>query len=379
MNAYSHSALACYEGCPKAFQLRKAHTPSADDPRIMVVGKAGHEALAEYVKLCARSGLPSDADLVDPIVDDLVDDDGKLYPLSIRDEVRRLLTDFCGNYQVSGEGQVWTEREFAYTRDWTPTGWLDKDVRWRARVDLLQIVGSTARITDWKLGWYVPTQDEADDDQQLPRYAAMVALAHPDVSTFEVQLYYARRDWTISRVIHRDQVEGILSELNRQMAQVDSAVEFKANPGPACERCFYRLACPTYRESDRAEQIPVDTVDLAKLYYVTKARLADLDAALKERLKLGPVVLPDDTVVQYSGQERWSVQDVQAACEDLLEAGVTRAQLFEQLSLSKTGLERAAKKVEGLDWRATRDAILKAHGVVSTSNIMRKSKLRKGG
>uniref|UniRef100_A0A6M3IJY7 Putative PD-(D/E)XK nuclease superfamily protein n=1 Tax=viral metagenome TaxID=1070528 RepID=A0A6M3IJY7_9ZZZZ len=377
MNAYSHTSLASFEACPKQFLFRKQKLP-AEQPRPLVVGIAGHEALAQYVGTCAASGVASDATIIDGIVDRLDGRDAQMTE-SIREEVRTLLNGFARNYMVEPDVSPQLEVSLSFDQEWNLCAWNDwSRVRFRGRLDMVKNLGHRVLIRDWKTGWLVTPTSEANEDGQLSRYAFLASLAYPKANEFLLCINYVRWGWEDRFTMTRPEVAHVRESLERAMDRIDREVRFDATPGPACEGCLWRISCPEYRASGRAQTIPENSSALAAEHYLLKARAADVEEALKARLAVeGEILLPGGRVLAYHGQERWKIDDVEGACGDLLESGVDARTLYDQLTLSKTGIDQALKKANVDDRGAIVEAILKARGSVSTSNVMRATK-RKG-
>jgi len=67
--AFSHSQLKQYEDLPLAWKFAKIDKLPEEASVPMLVGQAAHTAAKEYLERCWRSKLPSDAAIVDEVVD----------------------------------------------------------------------------------------------------------------------------------------------------------------------------------------------------------------------------------------------------------------------------------------------------------------------
>jgi len=375
--AYSHTRLSQYVACPAQLGFTEAKAPQ-ERGRPLLVGIVAHQAIEDYMTDCVARRIPSDVDAVARIMDGLSIDRKDVLPAQVdlvRAEVGRLVMDFAETYPVPMDRKLMLEQELAFTHDWQPTSWWGPQVRWRSKLDCLEVSGTQARIRDWKTGQYVPTEDEVREGGQLDRYALAVFKAFPDVTEVDCEYQYIRRRYTQAFAVHRDQAPAIQEEVEHLMAAADADDDKEAVPGPACGTCFYRMACQDYLTCDRRTATPDSTAELAALHYLLKARAKDVEAALKERLKVeGVITLPGGKkTLQYTGSTKWSIQDVQNTMGELLGLGVKLKDCWGALTLSKTKVESLLKKVwPGREGAAKRkdmlDTILKQHGVAGTEN-----------
>lgn len=371
--AYSYSQLRQFAECPLAWKLARIDRVKEEPSRPMMIGGAAHQAIEQYVVGCHASGLASDAALIDDIVD------GLSCAEDLRGEVRMLLDKFAGSYEVRlTDPDLETRR--AWRSDWTETHWTDwSRCRFRAVTDLVDKAGTVLEITDWKTGFRIPTREEFAEDLQLRAYAFVQSLLHPEAEEFHVRLYHVRIGYEQGPlIIHRDELDSVREELERRMAAVDLACvkgDFNPTPGDHCERCGYRRQCPAYLASGRAE-LPEETPALAVEYFTLKAKLKDVETALKDRVASeGPVLLGDGRQLGFVAQERVSIADVKAAIAALLSAGVGKDDVFRELTLSKTAAEKLLKRAGKRD---IAQKFIDTYGEVSISNVFKSHQVNGG-
>jgi len=366
--AYSFSALSVFEECPAQFGY-KVQKKAALTTEALASGIASHTAIARYVAHCHREGIKADPDVVDPIADALELDKGRPLPEPLRVDAREVLRDFASSYVLElVRPQV--ELELAFDAAWSTVGWFDKAVRWRAKLDLIERVEKNRiRITDWKTGRYVPTATELEASDQLKCYAWSAAKKWPNVKVFDVALYYARQRWEHGPFeFERDEIEEFGGDLERRMARADAEKKFAPVPGDHCQRCDWRLHCPAYKAAALQEAIPEDPTELAELFLLLKARLKDVEAAVKSRAKDDPLPLRNGRLLGFVQARKWGIDDVEATVKDLLEGGVKAEVVWSKLSLSKTALGQCLATIGEKDMVGQ---FLDTYGSASISNNLK--------
>ena len=370
IKAYSYSRLRTYEECPAAYRSMLDRLPK-DEPRVMVVGQFAHQAIEDYVKKCFATEVPSDAGLIPVVLGRL-----KKCPEPIKNDVRRILERFVETYEVRLE-QPDLETRRAFTARWKPTEWFGRDVRFRAVLDLVEVLGDGAvRITDWKTGWKVPRRSEAEENGQLQIYAHVASLIYPEARTFRLRIWYVRQAYTHEFELDRGDIDHVREDLERRMAVADAETEFAARPGEHCERCLYRRGCAVYRAAGRSSDMPEETRELAAEWCVLKARVKDMEDMLRARIEdEGPLEQPGGTVLGYQAQRTVKIADAEAAVAELLEAGVQRASIWSELGLSKTAVEKLLRRAGERERIAP---FLERHGVISVRSVFRVHKADTG-
>jgi hypothetical protein len=369
-NAYSYSALRGFEECPATMLYKRKRFPK-EESFALLVGKFAHAGIEEYLRSLRESGLPQDPTIVPDVVRELSADD-RTPSDRVRMEVANLLSKFASEFVATTLVEPELELELAFDERWHPVGWRDWDVvRWRAKVDVFdRPEPGVLRVTDWKTGWKIPTREERENDPQLPSYAFCASLVAPEIEEFRLRHYFVRAGIEFEQTFYRDDLSGVRQELEARMRRADQETKFDHRPGPWCGGCFYRKSCPGYRKAGLAETFPEEGDALADLFYLLRAKTADVEAALKERVEReGPVVLSDGRVLNFYPTERWSIDETKLAIGELLEMGVEAERIYDSLSLSKTALGKLVGKVAERGKKGeVVDRLLRSYGSVSHSN-----------
>jgi len=365
-NAYSESTLATFESCARALHYKRKRLV-ASTSRPLDLGKLGHNGIEAYLGALRESGLPQDAGIIPSVAAKLTLDKGVAPAEDLRAEAKELLETFAGSYLFENREGTVIEAALAFDDEWSRCGWEDWSIcRFRGKLDLMEPLGDdVVRVTDWKTGFKVPSRAELEAGTQLRTYAFLTSLLFPKATEFRLVYFYVRSRWAHEFILHREELEDVREDLERRMSRADAETDFKASPGDQCEGCFYRRHCDAYRKAGR-DEIPEETEALATAYYLLKARLKDVETALKKRVETeGAVSVSGGKELNYYPVESWSIDDVKRTIGKLLELGVEPDRVYDEITLSKAALTRLLKSVNKKD---ELDDFLTRFGSVSARN-----------
>jgi hypothetical protein len=212
--ATSFSALNNFESCPKKFwHLRVQKDVKEQEGEALRYGKKVHKALEHYVG--KDRALPSEFAHMAPYVDGF-----KAYP-----------------------GVKHVELEMAITEQYTPTGWFDKDVWIRAKLDLVILGNRHAVLVDYKTG-----KMKDDGFTQLKMAAAMLMIFFKQVEQVQMAYLWTQHDGEITKdTFHRTDFVEVWNELMPRLNRFEEAHkrdEFPALPSGLCKRHCPVLSCP---------------------------------------------------------------------------------------------------------------------------------------
>lgn len=141
--------------------------------------------------------------------------------------------------------KVHSEEEWAFTKEWAPTGWFDKDAWARCKVDAFHIEargkGKDARVTgvviDYKTGKINPVHLE-----QVTLYALAAFLKFPELQDVEVQLWYLDHGVLHPeplRLFSRNDVPALKKEWDGNVGPMLRDRRFVEKPSKACTWCHF--------------------------------------------------------------------------------------------------------------------------------------------
>lgn len=141
---------------------------------------------------------------------------------------------------------VRSEEEWAFRKDWTPTGWFDDDAWCRVKVDCAYVDPGRKLmvVIDYKTGKERDYHLEQLDLYALAGFLKAEELGD-DVTHVEVQLWYL--DQGVQRpsepkVYALADVPGLKRRWNTDTKKMLTDVRFPEKPGNACRWCHFRKA-----------------------------------------------------------------------------------------------------------------------------------------
>ncbi len=348
---YSYSKLNLFLTCPAAFKLRYIDkVPSVKSPAL-IVGDLAHRAVAEYIRYLAATEQQTDQHRWAEIAEAHLRLAGQY-----RKELEECLSRFEFVLPPLNTG-IWVEGEFAIRENLSLTPFDNKtgDAWFRGKVDFLYFTDYVAVVTDWKTNRYVPNQAHIEKDLQTRCYAMFAFFLKPEIEEAVVQLHYLRASKVLkARVTRQEVIDTVLPWIRETVSLLEREREWAPKPGNHCSWCEYvEKKCPMNREVlTFKEEIPVsletpeDALEVAKLYRF----LGALKSRLKEKLegwvqKNGPIEL-DGEVLDFHEIEKveWPTPEHKHnLAKFLLDQGLSRSEIWEVFSISKTGLERTLK------------------------------------
>ncbi len=208
VKAWSYSALALFESCPRQFKYRKIDKlPEAKAPA-MVRGIKIHNEAAKFLE-------------------------GKL------DKV----PDSCMLF----EDQFWelrdmnpiVEQQWAFTKGYKPVSWFDKRVKLRIVMDVgLEYSDNTGECIDHKTGKYRP-DDHDVYDEQMDLFAAGMFKRNPFLTDVTTRLWFLDAGEEVIREVSKDQALLKLDELEDRADVMMTTERFPPSPSWKCRFCVW--------------------------------------------------------------------------------------------------------------------------------------------
>ena len=153
------------------------------------------------------------------------------------------LETFSEEFKALKKATVFTEQEWAFTKDWAVTGWFDRNAWLRIKVDAhyLEVKKKKALretkvvIIDYKTG-------KIHEDHALQRslYALGAFLMYPDAVEVEAAHWYLEQGHEDREAWHRNQLEALKTEWLKRTKAMLSDKTFAPRPGGHCRYCHFR-------------------------------------------------------------------------------------------------------------------------------------------
>jgi len=240
------------------------------------------------------------------------------------------------------------EHKLAFDRNWQPCEFFAADAYFRMVVDFHFRQGELAVVLDWKSNRVVP--ETVKKDLQLRTYGwGLKRTVYPEVQEILLRLHFLRYSKEREVLLEPQDLEGVPEILNGRINIIEQDQDYNTTPGSFCGFCGLTAHCPAMAQALVPVEIlaPVTREDAEKSASLLLT-LKELEKQLADRLKTwvndnGPVRVGD---MVYGPTAITSYDfDAQAVATFLLEAGVSRDEVWGILSVTKTNLERGLRKV----------------------------------
>jgi hypothetical protein len=142
-------------------------------------------------------------------------------------KVKKLLAALRKGY---ADSKVRVELELAFTKDWKPTGWFEKDTWVRFKIDVVRLGAKAGagvvEFFDWKTGKQNPDKDAA----QMRSYATAGLLAGLGETVSPPE-----------GVVSRPDLPKLLKEWEKKAAPLFVDKTFQPRPGYSCRYCPFSM------------------------------------------------------------------------------------------------------------------------------------------
>jgi len=135
------------------------------------------------------------------------------------------------------EGRIHVEEDWAFTREWEPTGWRSEDCWLRMKLDALDLESETsAKVYDWKTGRKFG--NEVKHGQQALLYVISTFIKWPELEFVEANMIYTDKGETMTTSYSRDQAMLFFDRYNLRFNTATTCVNFKPTPNASsCKWC----------------------------------------------------------------------------------------------------------------------------------------------
>ncbi len=258
---YSASRLETYRQCPQKFKftyIDGIKTPSEGIEAFM--GSRVHEALEKLytdLKFFREVTLES-----------LLDYYRQIWDKEWHEEIRIVREELTPeNYLAMGEKCIvdYFNRYFPFDQNRT----LGIEYRVEFNLDkagkhsLLGFVDRISRpkdkviwIHDYKAKGFLPTQQDLDEDRQLPFYQMAVKELWPDTEEVELVWHYLLFDQEIHSRRTDEELEALRQETIDLIEEIESATAFPTHKSGLCTWCEHQPICPQFRHLFETKSLP---------------------------------------------------------------------------------------------------------------------------
>ena len=250
MAIYSHSRLGCFQNCPWQYKLRYIDQVKRDRTGIEAyVGSCFHAVMEKLY-----SELPFKVNTLDELLgyynawwaknwtEDIAITRKNRTAEDYRNSGITCLKDYYKRYQPFNQSKVLgVEREVLFNLD--PEG----KYCLRGCIDRLAQAGNGIyEIHDYKTSANLPSQEEADNDQQLALYQIAVQGLWNDVKEIRLIWHYVLFDKELVSIRSQGQLDKLKADTISLIQAIESARDFPAIESALCDWCAYPDLCPKH-------------------------------------------------------------------------------------------------------------------------------------
>lgn len=284
--AYSATRLETVKCLYRFYAKYLAKLPEASSP-VLGFGTFCHRAIERYIKLCVTAKVDGDGVFASQAVEEVWAEMPGITPEQYG-EVFALMHWFAQNHLVEYDKIVGTELEWAVDDQWQPCGWHDPQVRWRGRIDQLEVDGSVATVVDWKSNRAADSQRTMEAAYAPKIYAAMALAHNPSLTRVHVVHVYVRHNIRRAMRFELSDLERAKDELDQHAARIDKLLVNKyqeaawpAMPGASCTICGFLAVCPR-----KAEVTALGAVTTPALAVTAAENILYLETAIERQREM---------------------------------------------------------------------------------------------
>lgn len=156
------------------------------------------------------------------------------YVRGTHDKLPAELARFTDQFCELRRSKPRVEMEWAFTRDWAPTGWFEYNAWLRVKTDALCRDDDLLYIIDYKTG-----KPKPDHPDQLSLYAIAGCIMYPEVKQIDAQLWYIDSGEMSSRRFSIEQIPTYQAEWEEKVQPMLQDTRFSPKPGNHCRWCTF--------------------------------------------------------------------------------------------------------------------------------------------
>ncbi|MFZ5451287.1 MAG: PD-(D/E)XK nuclease family protein [Thermodesulfobacteriota bacterium] len=339
---YSFSRLDLYEKCPWAYKKVILEGVPRVSNEAMVTGKTVHALIADYLLRLISLKQQTDWEWAE-----------RAAPKDASPDVLQIWQRFYNSFILPAALEFFgVEHKLAFNRDWQPCEFSSMDAYFRMIVDFHFRQGELAVVLDWKSNRVVP--ETVEKDLQLRTYGwGLKQVAYPDAEEILLRLHFLRYAKEREVFLEPQDLESVPEILADKIKTIEEDQDYDPTPGSFCGLCGITAHCPVMSKTltpieviapatrEQAEKAASLLLTLQKMEKELTTRLKDW---VKENgpIQVGDLVYGASPVVSYD-------IDPQKVATILLNAGLSRDEVWPLLSMTKTNLEKGLRKLKRRD------------------------------
>jgi putative RecB family exonuclease len=285
---YSISRIGTFEGCRLRYKYQYVDHLKADKETIEAfMGSRAHEALEELYGF-VKNGIIKPRDWLLARYDDLWKKNLTPAVKVIRSDYteddyrrkgRKCLEDYYGEYAPFDQAKVVaTEKEISFK---LKDG--NDEVSFRGIIDRLDWNDKEKiyEIHDYKTSGSLPTQEDANRDDQLGLYHIAVRNMWPDIDRVKLIWHYLVFNKRIESSRTPEKLAELEKDIIQRVKEIEACTDFPPTKSPLCDWCGFQDVCPEWKHPEAMKKLPENEY-LKDEGVVLVARYAELEEIKKD-------------------------------------------------------------------------------------------------
>jgi CRISPR/Cas system-associated exonuclease Cas4 (RecB family) len=342
LSQYSFSRLDLYDKCPWAYKKVIQEGLPRISNEAMVTGKTVHALIADYLVRLISQKQQTDWEWAEGAA-----------PKDALPDILQIWERFYNSFVLPPALEAYgVEHKLAFNRNWQPCEFSAPEAYFRMVVDFHFRQGELAVVLDWKSNRAVP--ETVVKDLQLRTYGwGLKQVVYPKAQEILLRLHFLRYSKEREVLLEPQDLEGVPEILADKIKTIEEDQNLEPTPGSFCGLCGITAHCPVMSKTlapieviapatrEQAEKAASLLLTLQKMEKELTARLKDW---VKEcgPIQVGDMIYGASPVISYD-------LDPQKVISILLNAGLSREDVWPLLSMTKTNLEKRLQKLKRRD------------------------------
>jgi|SRR3972149_9120784 len=297
----------------------------------LIMGKFNHLVIERYNKGLLKQGQQSDFSLFQDIFSTAWQEQKDL-PESSFESIEEALLRFAERHTISPDTVLQAEYKVGLNWELKEVDWLSGEIWLRAILDLVEVEGNEAIITDYKTGYYIPPENEVAKSMQTKIYPFALWCLNNYIERFTVKYEYIR--WGKRQVFEiplnniRETEERLKKLTTRIMKKIENPkTEWKAIRCELCGICPFE--CPLIKENIEVIKTVEQATRLAQQVEAFEQQKKRLEAQLKLYTKQSnELIETHDNIWGWKPLERVTEMTFEGILELCLKYGIPPERVF---------------------------------------------------
>lgn len=302
---YSHSKIQRGH-CPFSFKRRYIDKAKGIPGEQLLFGQVVHRIIADILNALVKHH--------EVFYPEIIKEHTPVRLINRVEEIQHLIDIFREKFDVNYDNVVGIEEKVAIDLRGYGTDWDAAYIR--GILDIVEIEGKHATITDHKTQYNILSDDDMRNNPQLTFYALLTKMFYPQVETFTVRIYFARYGFTKASERTLEDIHRYWNTLQIQIGTIENIDEWIPIPGQTCSICEYMHECPLAAYDSSGLEVPAvmneaEAIKQAKLLRVREEQVKQAKSLLAHYASIhGPIHVSDKWSYGYVPRQsvEWPVE-----------------------------------------------------------------------